>query len=63
MKKTKVAQTVVSVAAAMTLTVMVGRIIPINLLDNPSGYSSTTADQECCGPYAQPCPEFKGPAN
>ena len=69
MKKTKVAQTVVGVAAAMALTVAVGKIIPVNLhsnlegisATNPAGFSATTvANDECCGPYAQHCEGFKG---
>ncbi|NLC70142.1 MAG: hypothetical protein GX751_02150 [Desulfuromonadaceae bacterium] len=62
MKKTKVAQAVVGVAAAMTMTVMVGNIMPVNLLDDSGGYSTATAAQECCGPYAQPCPQWVRPA-
>lgn len=61
MKKTKVAQTVVGVAAVMTMTVMVGKIIPVNLLDNPTGYSTIGASEECCGPYAQPCSDWVRP--
>ncbi len=64
MKKTKIAEAVVGVAAVMTMTVMVGRIMPVNLLvADSTGYSTVAATEECCGPYAQPCPEFQRPAN
>jgi hypothetical protein len=63
MKKTRIAEAVVGVAAVMTLTVMVGRIVPVNLLADNTGFSTVAAAEECCGPYAQPCPEFKYPAN
>jgi hypothetical protein len=60
MKNTKVTQAVVGVAAAMAITVTVGKIIPMNLHANPAGFSATTiANDDCCGPYAQPgCSEF-----
>jgi hypothetical protein len=62
MKKTRITEAVVGVAAVMTLSVMVGRILPVNLLADNSGFSTIAAAEECCGPYAQPCPEFKGTA-
>jgi len=63
MKKTRITEAVVGVAAVMTLTVMVGRIIPVNLISNAHGFSTIAATEECCGPYAQPCSEFVAPAN
>jgi len=62
MKKTRVTEAVVGVAAVMTLTVMVGRILPVNLIAHTGGYSTVGATEECCGPYAQPCPEWVRPA-
>lgn len=63
MKKTKVTQAVVGVAAGITVAMMVGKIIPVNLLcEDAKGFSTVSATEECCGPYAQPCPEFKGVA-
>ncbi|MHC1698648.1 MAG: hypothetical protein AB9919_11425 [Geobacteraceae bacterium] len=63
MKKTRITEAVVGVAAVMTLTVMVGRILPVNLISNTGSFSTIAATEECCGPYAQPCPEFVAPAN
>lgn len=62
MKKTRITEAVVGVAAGITIGVMVGQIIPVNLLSDPSGFSTVGATEECCGPYAQPCPEFQYPA-
>jgi len=63
MKKTRITEAVVGVAAVMTLTVIVGRIIPVNLISNTGGYSTAAATEECCGPYAQPCSEWVRPAD
>jgi len=64
--KKKIAKTVTAAAAGIALTVMVGQITPVNLInlafDTPS-YSTDQqyAAQECCGPYQQcQCPSFKG---
>jgi hypothetical protein len=62
MKKTRITEAVVGVAAVMTMTVMVGKIVPVNLLSHSTGFSTIGAAEECCGPYAQPCPEFQYPA-
>jgi hypothetical protein len=63
MKKTRITEAVVGVAAGLAITVMVGKIVPVNLLSNPADFTTVVCAEECCGPYAQPCPEFKGPAN
>lgn len=64
--KKKIGKAVTAAAAGIALTVMVGQITPVNLinlvLDTPS-YSTDQnfAAQECCGPYQQcQCPSFKG---
>ena len=63
MKKTRIKEAVVGVAAGMAITVMVGKIVPVNLHSNPTDFTSIVCAEECCGPYAQPCPEFVRPAN
>jgi len=62
MKKTRITEVAVGVAAGITIAVMVGQILPVNLISDASGFSTIAATEECCGPYAQPCPEFKGTA-
>ena len=63
MKKTRITQAVVGVAAGITLTVMVGQILPVNLICDGKDFSTiAAAEEECCGPYAQSCPEFVRPA-
>jgi hypothetical protein len=62
MKKTRISQAVVGVAAGLTVAVMVGKILPVNLVCDGKDFSTIAATEECCGPYAQPCPEFKGTA-
>lgn len=63
--KKKIAKIVTVAAAGMALTVMVGKIVPINLIDAVchSNYSTNQlfVAEECCGPYHQcECPSFKG---
>jgi hypothetical protein len=61
MKKTKLAQVAVGVAASLAITVTVGKIVPLNLHANPAGFSPTVAaDDPCCGPYAQPGCTYQG---
>jgi hypothetical protein len=52
MKHEKIRKTVVVAAAAVAITVAVGKIIPMNLL-HASGNYSGPVDSQCCGPYAQ----------
>jgi hypothetical protein len=67
MKNSKVTRTVVTVATGVTMAVMVGQITPVNLqsvskdfaIVTASDFSTSVAKDDCCGPYAQPCPEFK----
>jgi hypothetical protein len=59
MKKTRLKEVVVGVAAGMAITVMVGRIIPVNLHSGPAQFSTAVAQQDCCGPQAQTCPSFQ----
>ena len=67
MKKTKVAKAVVTAAAGLSMAVMVGQIMPVNLQYDArdytvvaaSDFSASAAQAACCGPYAQQCPEFK----
>jgi hypothetical protein len=60
MKNSKVTKAVVTVAAGVTVAVMVGRIIPVNLHSGSAAtkFSTVISQQECCGPYAAPCPDF-----
>jgi hypothetical protein len=61
MKKTKLAQAAVGVAATIAITVTVGKIVPLNLHGNPASFSPTVAaDDPCCGPYAQRCDGYQG---
>jgi len=65
MKKSKVVKAIVSGAAVVTLAVMIGQITPMNLLSNSTDSSLTQVaegNEECCGPYAQPCDEYGGVA-
>ncbi|MDD2318956.1 MAG: hypothetical protein PHO83_02790 [Geobacteraceae bacterium] len=62
MKKTRMTEAVIGVAAGITVAVMVGKILPVNLVCDGKSFSTIAAMEECCGPYAQPCPEFKGTA-
>ncbi|MBP2641747.1 MAG: hypothetical protein H6Q66_2698 [Firmicutes bacterium] len=64
--KKKISKAVTAAAAGIALTVMVGQITPVNLINfvcDSSSYSDDQlfAAQECCGPYQQcQCPSFKG---
>jgi hypothetical protein len=59
MKNSKVAKAVVTVAAGVTMAVMVGRIMPVNLVSGHTGFSLTQVNGECCGIYqACECPDL-----
>jgi len=63
--KKKIGKAVAVAAAGMALTVMAGKIIPLNLIDAVSHTHTYASDrfatEECCGPYHQcQCPDFKG---
>ncbi len=48
--------------AGATNATQVGNIKPINLITGSTGFAVTAEPKECCGPYAQKCTGFKGPA-
>lgn len=55
MKNSKVAKAVVTVAIGVTLAVMVGQILPLNLLTGSTDFSLTQVNEQCCGPYLNQC--------
>jgi hypothetical protein len=60
MKKTKIKEAVVGIAAGMAITVMVGKIVPVNLHANPTDFTTVVCSEECCGPHVSGgCDEFK----
>lgn len=63
--KKKVGKVVAVAAAGVALAVMVGKIVPLNLIDavcDSTHYSSNQLfAEECCGPYVScQCSEYKG---
>ena len=46
-------------AAGVKAAEMVGQIMPVNLQANPTGFCDDSTFQQCCGPQAQSCPQFK----
>ncbi len=60
MKNSKVANAVVTVAAGVTIAVMVGQIMPVNLINGSADFSLTQVNADCCGPHVScECPDFK----
>ena len=59
MKNSKVANAIVTVATGVTLAVMVGQIIPVNLLSGSTDFSLTQVNADCCGPHPMTgCPDM-----
>ena len=53
------AKAVVTVATGVTLAVMVGQIMPVNLLSDSTGLSLTQVNADCCGPHPiTGCPDM-----
>ena len=62
MKKSKVAKAIVSAAAGVTMAVMVGQIMPVNMLSGSSDYAMFLVNADCCGPHPiTGCPDLVGP--
>jgi hypothetical protein len=62
MKKSKTVKAVVSIAAGVTMAVMVGQIMPINMHSGSSDFSMFQVNADCCGPHPiSGCGDLVGP--